>query len=55
MGVALSEAIAERALGLLGDGERRAAFRQHIERSGLRNGLPRALALIEGLLAADAV
>ncbi len=48
-----AEAIAERTLGLLEDAERRAAFRHCIERSGLRNALPHALALMEGLLAAD--
>jgi hypothetical protein len=45
-----ADAIAQRVLGLLEDGERRAAFRQCIERSGLGNGLPHAVALLEGLL-----
>ncbi|MGI9590665.1 MAG: hypothetical protein ACR2P8_04795 [Myxococcota bacterium] len=47
-----ADAIAERALALLADDERRAGIGQRIEQSGLRNGLPHALSLMEGLLAA---
>jgi hypothetical protein len=49
-----AEALADRTLAVLGDDERMAAIRQRVERSGLRNGLPHALTLVEGLLGEEA-
>jgi hypothetical protein len=47
------DAIARRVLDLLGDPSRHAALTRNVERSGVGNGLPRAVALLEGLLAAS--
>lgn len=47
-----ADAIAERVLNLLRDPPRRAELAQRIDRSRLGNGLPEALDLLEGLLAA---